>query len=73
MPTNKIGALRSGQGLRRILAQRRGGWRAADDAARANYEIGQEWGVPGPGGSYGERYSPNRPSRKGRWARGGEH
>jgi len=27
MPGNKIGKLKAGQGLRRILAQRRGGWR----------------------------------------------
>jgi hypothetical protein len=40
MPTNKIGKLKAGQGLRRILAQRRGGWR--DEDAKANYEIGAE-------------------------------
>lgn len=57
MPGNKIGKLKAGQGLRRILAQRRGGWRNAD--AKANYEIGSEL-EPGVG-------SPGRPMRKSRW------
>jgi len=57
MPGNKIGKLRAGQGLRRILAQRRGGWRDAD--AKSSYEVGSEL-EPGAG-------SPGRPSRAGRW------
>lgn len=40
MPSNKIGGLKAGQGLRRIQAQRMGGWRDMD--AKANYEIGSE-------------------------------
>lgn len=40
MPSNKIGKLKAGQGLRRILAQREGGWR--DEDAKANFEIGAE-------------------------------
>lgn len=40
MPSNKIGKLKAGQGLRRILAQRRGGWH--DNDAITNYEIGAE-------------------------------
>jgi len=57
MPGNKIGKLKAGQGLRRILAQRRGSWRDAD--AMANYEVGSELD-PRTG-------SPGRPMRKGRW------
>lgn len=40
MPSNKIGQLKPGQGLRRIEAQRSGGW--ADEDAKQNYEIGDE-------------------------------
>lgn len=57
MPSNKIGKLKVGQGLRRILAQRRGGWRDAD--AKANFEIGAELEP--------ERSSPGKPVRSSRW------
>jgi|GEM_PF-1964236 len=58
MPTNKIGKLLSGQGIRRIRAQRRGGWRDGD--AKANYEIGAELEP--------DRSSPDRPTRSSRWS-----
>lgn len=57
MPGNKIGKLKAGQGLRRILAQRRGGWRDAD--AKANYEIGAELEP--------DVSSPGKPVRSSRW------
>lgn len=57
MPSNKIGKLKAGQGLRRILAQRRGGWR--DEDAKANYEIGAEL-EPNP-------TSPGKPTRTSHW------
>lgn len=40
MPSNKIGQLKPGQGLRRMDAQRSGDWR--DQVAVNNYEIGDE-------------------------------
>jgi hypothetical protein len=40
VPSNKIGQLRPGQGLRRIEAQRQGGW--DDQEAVDNFEIGDE-------------------------------
>lgn len=58
MPSNKIGKLKAGQGLRRILAQRRGGWRDAD--AKANYEIGAELEP--------HRSSPGQPARNSRYS-----
>jgi hypothetical protein len=58
MPGNKIGKLKAGQGLRRILAQRRGGWRDTD--AKANFEIGAELAPGEP--------SPDRPTRSSRWS-----
>ena len=58
MPSNKIGKLRAGQGLRRILAQRRGGWR--DDEAKASFEIGAELQP--------QRTSHDRASRSSRWS-----
>lgn len=58
MPTNKIGKLKAGQGVRRILAQRAGGWR--DDYADANYEVGKEIEP--------DRSSPDRPTRSSRWS-----
>jgi hypothetical protein len=58
MPSNKIGKLRAGQGLRRIQAQRMGSWRDAD--AKANYEIGAELEP--------DRSDPDRPSRSSRWS-----
>ncbi|HEY3367992.1 MAG TPA: hypothetical protein VGK74_23270 [Symbiobacteriaceae bacterium] len=58
MPGNKIGNLRRGRGLRRILGQRRGGWR--DRAARANYEIGAELEP--------DRSSYDRATRSSRWS-----
>ncbi|MEW8977468.1 MAG: hypothetical protein AB2385_03600 [Symbiobacterium sp.] len=57
MPGNKIGKLKAGQGLRRILAQRRGNWRDAD--ARANFEIGAELDT--------QAGSPGKPIRRSRW------
>ncbi|MBY6276847.1 hypothetical protein [Symbiobacterium thermophilum] len=57
MPGNKIGKLKAGQGLRRILAQRRGGWRDAE--AKSNFEVGSEL-EPGDG-------TPGRTGRAGRW------
>lgn len=41
LPKNKIGQLKPGQGLRRIQAQRQGGW--VGDEAKLNYEIGAEF------------------------------
>lgn len=60
MPSNKIGGLKTGQGLRRIQGQRKGGWR--DEDAKANYEIGAEF-KPQP-------EEPNPPTRSGRWGGG---
>ncbi|HLO04361.1 MAG TPA: hypothetical protein VK191_14710 [Symbiobacteriaceae bacterium] len=40
MPSNKIGQLKPGQGLRRIQAQRMGDW--GDQEAVDNFEIGDE-------------------------------
>jgi hypothetical protein len=40
VPSNKIGQLKTGEGLRRIQAQRMGDW--GDEAAVNNYEIGDE-------------------------------
>lgn len=41
MPSNKIGQLKLGQGMRRIQAQREGGF--TGDEAKLNYEIGAEF------------------------------
>lgn len=60
MPSNKLGQLKRGSGLRRIQAQRFGEWR--DAHAKANYEIGAELEP--------DQSSPDRPNRKGRWTRG---
>lgn len=67
MPTNKIGSLEAGQGLRRQEAQREGGWQAADPDARANYKIGSEMEPRRPGGAPQAGANPNKPSQKGRW------
>lgn len=40
MPSNKIGQLKPGQGLRRIQAQQKGDW--GDQAAVDNFEQGDE-------------------------------
>lgn len=56
MPSNKIGGLQTGQGLRRIAAQRKGNWRGY--GAQSNFEIGAEL-KPQPA-------SPDRPTRSGR-------
>jgi hypothetical protein len=58
VPSNKIGKLKAGQGLRRIQAQRMGGWR--DQDAKANFETGAELQP--------DRTSPDRPSRSSRWS-----
>lgn len=58
MPSNKIGGLKAGQGLRRIEAQREGGWRDAD--AKENFEIGSELEP--------DQSSPDRPTRSSRWS-----
>jgi len=58
MPSNKIGGLKTGQGLRRIQGQREGGWRDPD--AKASFEIGAELQP--------KRSSPDRPSRSSRWS-----
>lgn len=57
MPSNKIGKLKAGQGLRRKEAQETGGWR--DEDARANFETGAELEP--------KRSSPGQPRRSGRW------
>jgi len=57
MPSNKIGKLRAGQGLRRIFAQRHGGWRDTD--AKANYEVGSELEP--------DASSPGKQIRSSRW------
>jgi hypothetical protein len=57
MPTNKIGKLKAGQGLRRIHAQKLSGWR--DEYAKANYEIGRELEP--------DKSSPDRATRASRW------
>ncbi len=59
MPSNKIGGLKTGQGLRRIEKQREGGWR--DQEARDNYEVGEELEPA--------RSSPGRRRRTSRWGR----
>lgn len=59
MGSNKIGQLRSGQGLVRIEKQREGGW--TGDGADQNFEVGAEL-EPVHG-------STDKPSRKGRWNR----
>ncbi|HWI51704.1 MAG TPA: hypothetical protein VNT01_06145 [Symbiobacteriaceae bacterium] len=56
MPSNKIGGLQTGQGLRRIQAQRKGNWRGY--GAQSNFEIGAEL-KPQPA-------SPDRPTRSSR-------
>lgn len=58
VPSNKIGGLKTGQGLRRIEEQQEGGWR--DEEAKANYKIGDEL-RPVPS-------SPGKPSRSSRWS-----
>ncbi|MFO7273266.1 MAG: hypothetical protein LOD90_03735 [Symbiobacteriaceae bacterium] len=57
MPGNKIGKLKAGQGLRRIFAQLRGGWRDAE--AKSNFEVGPGL-EPGDG-------RPGRTGQAGRW------
>jgi len=56
VPTNKIGSLKAGQGLRRNEAQEKGGWRDAD--AKENFEVGAELEP--------ERSSPGGRMRSGR-------
>lgn len=58
MPSNKIGKLKAGAGLRRILAQRRGQWRGT--GANLNYEVGAEL--------FPEHENPDRKTRAGRWS-----
>lgn len=58
MPSNKIGGLQAGQGLRRIQAQKRGSWRGY--GAQSNFEIGAEL-KPQPA-------SPDRQTRGSRWS-----
>lgn len=58
MPSNKIGALKTGQGLRRIQAQREGGWN--EYGAKENFEIGAEL-KPQPA-------SPDRETRSSRYS-----
>jgi len=41
LPSNKIGQLKPGQGLRRIRAQREGGF--TGDEAKLNFELGAEF------------------------------
>lgn len=59
MPGNKIGKLKAGQGLRRILAQRRGGWTHGADHA-LSFEIGSELRP--------EKPPTDRPSRSSRYS-----
>lgn len=58
MPSNKLGGLKAGQGVRRIQAQRTGGWR--DQDAKASYEVGAEL--------HPNESSADAPTRKGRWS-----
>jgi hypothetical protein len=51
LPSNKIGQLRPGQGLRRIQAQQTGDWREYE--AVNNFEIGDEMEA--------EKTSPEKP------------
>jgi hypothetical protein len=57
VPSNKIGKLKAGQGLRRVEAQETGGWR--DEEARANFEVGAELEP--------KRSSPGKGLRSSRW------
>ncbi|HYG60646.1 MAG TPA: hypothetical protein VD902_21440 [Symbiobacteriaceae bacterium] len=58
MPSNKIGGLKAGQGVRRIQAQREGGWR--DEDAKRSFEVGAEFRP--------ERANIDMPSRSSRWS-----
>jgi hypothetical protein len=54
VPTNKIGQLRTGQGLRRNAAQKEGGW--VDGVAKSNFEMGDQIE---PGRSKSDKPSPH--------------
>ncbi|MGE5675021.1 MAG: hypothetical protein ACM3XM_14290 [Mycobacterium leprae] len=58
MPTNKIGALKAGQGLRRNIGQAEGEWR--NEEAHENFRMGAE--------TKPERSSPDRSSRTSRFS-----